>query len=111
VRKDKFSEIMRVYHDTLEEYLLEAGISDIEKYSYDALLDDYKRGGLFGFVIASHFLPILMGYVIDDMDQLTKEGFIEGAKRNKQLGGDEMSKILADMLLHLRDLGCLKYFS
>lgn len=36
VRKDKFIEIMRVYHDSLKEYLLEAGVLDIEKYSYEA---------------------------------------------------------------------------
>ncbi|XP_071636674.1 uncharacterized protein [Temnothorax longispinosus] len=113
MRKDKFFEIMRVYHDALKEYLLEASISDVEKYSYDALLDDYKRGGLFGFIIASHFLPVLMGYYdINNDDTIgNNDEFFEGALRNKQLGGDEMSKILADMLLHLRDLGCLKYVS
>lgn len=111
VRKDKFFEIIRAYHDALKEYLLEADVWDIEKYSYNALLDDYKRGGLFGFVIASSFLPILMGYGEDDMEQFAKKGFIEGARQNKQLGGDKISKILADMLLHLNDLGCLTYFS
>lgn len=108
--KDKFFEIMRVYHNALKEYLLEAGISDIEKYSYDALLDDYRRGALFGFAIASHYLPILMDYAGNEcMEHIAREGYIEGGKRHKQIGGDEMSKILADMLLHLRDLGCLKH--
>jgi len=110
IRKNKFSEIMRVYHDALKEYLLEAGISDIEKYSYDVLLDDYKRGCLFGFIIASFFLPILKGYPYSDKDFEQSENMEENAKVLKQLGGDEMSKILADMLLHLKDLGCLKYF-
>lgn len=109
VRKDKFFEIIRAYHDALKEYLLEANIWDNEKYSYDALLDNYKRGGLFGFVIASFFLPVLMGYVTDNLESFASKGFIKGARRNK-FGGDKMSKILADMLLQLRDLGCLKYF-
>ncbi|XP_018400882.1 PREDICTED: uncharacterized protein LOC108778254 [Cyphomyrmex costatus] len=112
VRKDKFFEIMRAYHDALKEYLLEADIWDSKKYSYDALLDDYKRGSLFGFVIASYYLPILMGYVkkrnIKRIEEFESE---EAAIQNKQLGGDKISKILADMLLHLRDLGCLQYFS
>lgn len=106
VRKDKFFEIMRAYHDALEEYLLEAGIRDIEKYSYDALLDDYKRGGLFGFLIASFYLPTLLGYfpfVVENCD------YKERARQCKVAGGDEMSKILADMLLHLKDLGCLQH--
>ncbi|XP_018315464.1 uncharacterized protein [Mycetomoellerius zeteki] len=112
IRKDKFFEIVRVYHDALKEYLLEANIWDSEKYSYDALLDDYKRGGLFGFVIASFYLPVLMGYLkkgnLTCANEFENE---ETARQNKQLGGDKISKILADMLLHLRDLGCLEYFS
>ncbi|XP_011702241.1 PREDICTED: uncharacterized protein LOC105458548 [Wasmannia auropunctata] len=114
IMKDKFFEIIRAYHDALKNYLLDAGITDIEKYSYDALLDDYKRGCLFGFVIASYFSPVLMGYADDTIEQdiegLTSGKFIEQARQRKQEGGDEMSKILADMLLYLTDLGCLKYF-
>ncbi|KYM87851.1 hypothetical protein ALC53_03286 [Atta colombica] len=109
VRKDKFFEIIRAYHDALKEYLLEANIWDSEKYSYEALLDDYKRDGLFGFVIASSYLPILMGYLkkgnLTCINEFENE---ERAKQNKQLGGNKISKILADMLLHLRDLGCLE---
>ncbi|XP_018375895.1 PREDICTED: uncharacterized protein LOC108769419 [Trachymyrmex cornetzi] len=112
VRKDKFFEIIQAYHDALKEYLLEANIWDSEKYSYDALLDDYKRGSLFGFVIASSYLPVLMGYLkkgnLTCINEFETE---ETARQNKQLGGDKISKILADMLLHLKDLGCLEYFS
>ncbi|KYQ59558.1 hypothetical protein ALC60_01543 [Trachymyrmex zeteki] len=110
VMKDKFFDIMRVYHDALKEYLLEAGIWNIDKYSYDVFLDDYKRGGLFGFVIASFFLPKLMGYFSIDEQQMIKMNNAERCRILKQEGGDEMSKILADILLYLRDLGCLKPF-
>ncbi|XP_018315498.1 uncharacterized protein [Mycetomoellerius zeteki] len=108
--KDKFFEIMRVYHDALKKYLLEAGVTNIEKYSYEALLDDFRRGGLFGFIIASFFLPIVRGYFKEDPQQLACMKFLNNGKLIKQLGGDEMSKILADMLLHLKDFGCLTYF-
>jgi len=108
--KDKFFDIMRVYYDALKEYLLEAGVWTVEKYSYDALLDDYKRGSLFGFVIASFFLPKLMGHDCIDRQQIINIGTVEYFKLIKQDGGDEMSKILADILLHLKDLDCLKYF-
>lgn len=110
MRKDKFSEILQFYHDALKEYLLEAGISDIERYSYNALLDDYKRGGLFGFLIASFFLPKLRGYCNKDGQRIINLGLIEYFKLLKQDRGDEVSKILADMLLYLRDFGCLKHF-
>ncbi|XP_011871525.1 PREDICTED: uncharacterized protein LOC105564045 [Vollenhovia emeryi] len=107
--KDKFFEIMRVYHDALKEYLLEAGVWDMEKYSYEALLDDYRRGGLFGFVIATFFLPVILGFhkseiVLSDMLRFDA---LERMKRKKY--DDEMCKILADMLLNLRDFGCLKH--
>ncbi|XP_012524252.1 uncharacterized protein LOC105829738 [Monomorium pharaonis] len=114
IRRDKFFEIIRAYHDALKEYLLEADIWDNEKYSYDTLLEDYRRGALFGFVIASFYLPILIKSQgpTNDMKILGfgKTGLIEGAKRNKQFGGDEMSQELAELLLHLKDLGCLKYY-
>ncbi|XP_024888265.1 uncharacterized protein LOC112465106 [Temnothorax curvispinosus] len=107
--KDKFFEIMRAYHDALKEYLLEAGIWDMEKYSYEALLDDYRKGGLFGFVIANFYLPVLLGYHIPDVmkQQTDRLGMWEGMKQLKY--DDELCKILADTLLILRDLGCLKH--
>ncbi|EGI63189.1 PREDICTED: uncharacterized protein LOC105148320 [Acromyrmex echinatior] len=107
--KDKFFDIMRVYHDALKDYLLEAGVWNVDKYSYDVFLDDYKRGSLFGFIIASFFLPISMGYA-DVNEQILEIGIIKYCRRLKHKGGDEISKILADMLLHLRDLGFLKDF-
>ncbi|XP_011630628.1 uncharacterized protein LOC105422810 isoform X2 [Pogonomyrmex barbatus] len=111
MRRKYFFEIMRAYHDALRGYLLKAGFQNIEKYSYDALLDDFRRGALFGFVIASSFLFMILGHanmtvLVQDIINL---GRLESAKKYKYAGGDELSKILADMLLHLKDLGCLKH--
>ncbi|XP_011166867.2 uncharacterized protein LOC105200819 [Solenopsis invicta] len=114
VRKDKFFEIMRVYHDALKEYLLEAGVSNIEKYSYEALLDDFRRGGLFGFILASFYLAVLKKHgdrTDKDSHQVSSKIFnVKSGEFLKQYGGDKISKILADMLLQLNDFGCLKYF-
>ncbi|KYN30595.1 hypothetical protein ALC56_15291 [Trachymyrmex septentrionalis] len=111
MRKSKFPEIMRAYHDAMKDYLSDAGIQDIEKYSYDALLEDFKRGALFGFVLKCFFTPILLGYyspelLIQDMINL---GPLEGTKKQKYIGGDEVSKMLAEALLHMKDLGCLEH--
>ncbi|XP_029173483.1 uncharacterized protein LOC114942314 [Nylanderia fulva] len=106
LRKDKLFEIIRVYHETVKKYLLDAGVQDIDKYSYDAFLDDFRKGALFGFVIASFFLPGLLGY----LDNLPEEvDMLEHINYCKEAGGDEISKILADMLLQLRDFGFLKH--
>ncbi|XP_012232368.1 uncharacterized protein [Linepithema humile] len=108
VRKDKFFEIMRAYHGALEQYLLEAGVRDIEKYSYDALLDDYKRGALFGFLIITFYLPTLLGHI--KFEETAKDvDHTEIAKYFKVAGGDEISEILGNLLLHLKDLGCLQH--
>lgn len=108
--KDKFFEMMQAYHDALKEYLLEAGVWDTEKYSFEALLDDYRRGGLFGFVIANYYLPIILGYhKVDSIrEKLLRLSVLECMKQFKY--NDEICKILADILLNLRDLGCLKDF-
>lgn len=108
--KNKFFEIMRAYHDALKEYLTDAGIWDADKYSYDAFLDNFRRGAIFGFVVASFFLPILMGYSKLSLQMIINRGYVESVKESMQSGGDKMSKILADMLLHLKDLGCLEHF-
>lgn len=100
---------MQAYHDALKKYLLDAGIQNIEKYSYDALLDNYKTGGLFGFIIASFFLPSLSS-LEDSTNEIRTLTNIEFAKIVKKKGGDKISKILADMLLQMKDFGCLKHF-
>ncbi|XP_077275371.1 uncharacterized protein LOC143904510 [Temnothorax americanus] len=61
--REKFFDIMRAYHDALMEYLLNAGVQNIEKYSYNTLLDDFRRGALFGFIVVSHFLPTILEYL------------------------------------------------
>lgn len=111
-RKEHFFDIIRAYHDILKKHLLDAGVQNIDKYSYDALLDDFRRGALFGFVIASFFLIFLMGYDVKDMFDKISTGEMsemEYLTYSKQSGGEKVSKILADMLLQLKDLGCLKH--
>ncbi|KYM82561.1 hypothetical protein ALC53_07052 [Atta colombica] len=111
IRKNNFSEIMRAYHDALKDYLLDADIQDIEKYSYDALLNDFKRGALFGFVLMCIFIPILLGHLNPELmiQEIINLGPLESTKKQKYIGGDEISKILAEALLHLKDLGCLEH--
>lgn len=110
-RQDRFFEIMRAYHDALKEYLLDVGVQDIEKYSYNALLDDFRRGALFGFVVMCSFVPIILGHLKPEImiREITDLGSFESAKKHKHAGGDEVSKILADALLNLKDLGCLDH--
>lgn len=111
MRREKFSEIMQAYHDALQEYLLDVGIQDIERYSYNALLDDFRRGALFGFIVMCGFLPTLLGHLSPEVliPDILNLGPLESSKKHKYAGGDEISKILADALLYLRDIDCLKH--
>lgn len=109
LRKNKFLDILTAYYDELKTCLMEAKIQNIERYSYDALLNDYRRGALFGYVIASFYLMSLMGLLTVEFDKIIKMSDEESAKVHEECGGDALSEILADMLLHLKDLGCLKH--
>jgi len=106
--KNNFSEIMWAYHDALREYLQDAGVWDCDKYSYNVLLENYVQGALFGFLIASFYLMVIMEYTTEPK-QLAKMNAIEYAKECMPAGGDKVSKILADMLLYMKDIGCLKH--
>jgi len=108
--RKSFPEIMWAYHDVLREYLQEAGIWDADKYSYDVFLENYVQGGFFGFLIASFFSAIIMGRCSDfQPGQLAIMDPIEFKNTCTKGGGDKVSKILADKLLYLKDLGCLKH--
>ncbi|XP_018394298.1 PREDICTED: uncharacterized protein LOC108773078 [Cyphomyrmex costatus] len=111
MRNEKFFEFMQAYHDSLIKYLLDAGIQDIEKYSYNALLVDFKRGALFGFALTCAFVPILLGYISPDVlvQEIIDLGPLEAMKKQRYAGGDEVSKLLADSLLYMRDFGCLNH--
>ncbi|KAL6257132.1 hypothetical protein P5V15_012064 [Pogonomyrmex californicus] len=111
LRKERFFEIMRAYHEELKKYLLEAGVWDIKKYSYEAILEDYRKGALFGFVIASYHVPLLLGCRKPDTlrGEIVRMGMVKYLEHHKYDGGDKVCKILADTLLHLKDLGCLKH--
>jgi len=110
VRRNKLPEIMRAYHDALKEYLQDAGIWDPDKYSYDTLLENYRWGGLLGFCLASTYLLVLMGYMPINPEQMNALGVTEYSKGYKRVPSDELSKRLADMLLELKDFGCLADF-
>ncbi|KYN33976.1 hypothetical protein ALC56_11790 [Trachymyrmex septentrionalis] len=111
IRKEKFFDFIQAYHDSLKEYLLNTGVQDIEKYSYNALLSDFKRGALFGFVVMCVFIPIILGYLSPEVlvQEILDFGPLESMKKQRYAGGDKVSKILVDALLYLKDLGCLKH--
>ncbi|KZC13941.1 hypothetical protein WN55_06292 [Dufourea novaeangliae] len=107
--KDMLDGVLKVYNDTLVGRLAENGVEELERFSYETMREDYRKKGLVGFAIASFFLAIVMGkseHSPEDMAQISTE---EVAIALRELGGDEISEILANMLLKLKDFGCLDH--
>ncbi|XP_057332969.1 uncharacterized protein LOC130672187 [Microplitis mediator] len=117
-RKNRFDKIFLAYHDALLDYLTKAELIDLSRYSFEKMLEDYKRRAAYGFIVALYFLPVLYGFGDDpDKNNDTTASTIATAssKDNKDLttitwaGGDAMSAMFADMLLELKDTGCLNH--
>ena len=102
--------VLRVYHDSLTQCLKEKDI-DAGDYSYDALHEDYKKRGLFGFFIATYYLGLHINSCSETAEILDFSK-IEPTKWPavaRETGGEEIDEILANMLLKLKEFGCLDY--
>lgn len=107
--KDMLDNLLKVYHDSLTQSLMENGVEDCGKYSYEMLYEDYKRKGLFGYTIASFFLSISMGKIDISLEDMTEMDSSQIGPKIREIGGDEISKILANLLLRLKEFGCLDH--
>ncbi|XP_033330955.2 uncharacterized protein LOC117222985 [Megalopta genalis] len=105
--KDMLESVLKAYNDSLIPCLKENNVDNLERFSYEALCDDYKKNGLFGYAIASFFLSTVMGkceLTPEDMADMTPA---EKAHVARTLGGEEVDEILAKLLLNLMEFGCL----
>lgn len=106
VDKSMLDKVLKEYHDSLTRCLEESGV-DSEKYSFEALREDYKRKGLFGFFVATFFLPTVMGLGDCSPEKFIKIDIQNWGSALCEQGGDECSEIMANMLLRLKEFGCL----
>lgn len=106
VDKSMLDKVLKEYHDSLTRCLEESGV-DSEKYSFEALREDYKRKGLFGFFVATFFLPTVMGLGDCSPEKFIKIDIQSWRSALCEQGGDECSEIMANMLLRLKEFGCL----
>ncbi|KAI4493277.1 hypothetical protein M0802_009445 [Mischocyttarus mexicanus] len=105
---NNLSMVLRAYHDELIKYLQENNIKDLDKYSYDAFYNDYIDNAVFGLAISSFYLYLLVDKTIKLPSLLTKT-IQEIAELAFVTGGDKVSKMLADLLLDLKELGCFNH--
>ncbi|XP_032691374.1 uncharacterized protein LOC116854024 [Odontomachus brunneus] len=108
--RDKLHDMLAVYHMALTNYMSLGGVADTKKYSYRAILNNYREGCLYGFVLASFYLECLLGH-IDPVEIAGRHNDMEMlAKEYKKSGGDQVSAMLAEMLLQMVEMGSLDHF-
>lgn len=106
---DNFNDIFKAYHSELIDYLQKLGIDEVDAYSYDKMLVDYKRRAMFGYIIALFFIPAQRGLVTVDLTSESADDLRRFNENTMKAGGDELSKEFADLLINLRSSGCLKH--
>lgn len=103
-RIGKFHEIFRCYHDAVIEHLTQSGIHNLDKYSYEKIQADYRRRAAFGYMIASFFVPVIRNFINVDFDMIFEDP-LSMVPEVRKAGGEFLTKIFAEMILELRDLG------
>ncbi|XP_053977208.1 uncharacterized protein LOC128875563 [Hylaeus volcanicus] len=108
--KDLIVNVLKMYHDSLVQYLTENDIQDhviSETYSYEAIREEFRKRSLLGYTIASFFLAMTMGKSTFTPEEIGQMESHERLDVLYELGGDEISGILARMLLNLKEFGVL----
>ena len=108
-RRTRFSEIFDAYYDSLFHYLHDSGFTGLQEFSKKRFLDDYKRYALFGYMIASFFLPIMMGVEVDDIEFMNSLSEEELLPIICNIGGEKFEEIFTEMLIEMRESGCLDH--
>ncbi|XP_043497202.1 uncharacterized protein LOC122520938 [Polistes fuscatus] len=109
VKYNNISMVLRAYHDELTRCLKENGLTDLDKYSYEAFYNDYVENALFGYTIATFFLHMLVNKNFPKIPDVMDKSIEEISELAFVSGDDEVSKLLADLLLDLKELGCFNH--
>ena len=108
-RNKKFPELFSIYCNTLLQSLKEAGLLNLERFSRKLLLEDYKLHALYGYSLVSTFLPIKMGCFVNFLEEFMCKEINQIREIYDYIGGDELTKVLVDMILDLKETGCLDH--
>ncbi|XP_051176537.1 uncharacterized protein LOC127291437 [Leptopilina boulardi] len=106
-RREKFQQVFDEYHKSLLENLKYAELKNLERFSKEAFLEDYKTHAFFGYSIAIIFLPVMLGLFEHTPGELLSLPVDEFAQLLAVVGGDEYTEILVQMILDLKDAGSL----
>ncbi|KAF7407405.1 hypothetical protein HZH66_001942 [Vespula vulgaris] len=98
--------VLRTYHDELTRCLKENGLTNLEKYSFEAFWNDYVEHALFGYTVCSYFLHTLMNEDLPPLPDILDKKMEDLANIVIESGGDKITIALANILIDLKELGC-----
>ena len=108
-RTSHFDEIFCAYYKYLIECLEESGIPNLERFSKHNLLEDFKNHALGTYLMNVFFLQVIYNYAGPDLVTLFSMPEKDVFRYYLNVGADEFSKIIVDILLDLREVGCLDF--
>ncbi|XP_051168235.1 uncharacterized protein LOC127286011 [Leptopilina boulardi] len=107
--RTKFTQVFDAYYNSLMDYFKEINFSEMhsKEFSKENFLNNYKRYAIFGFMIASFYLPIMHGVELPNFDFSTD--MENAAEHFKDIGGDKFRDLLMEIFLDMRNSGCLDH--
>lgn len=106
-RRDRWDDLLAVYHSALAAIATASG-ADVP--TLEQLRREVLENAVYGFVHCSFFLP-MMAYEnpFDDLEKVVNADQDEMARQYAQIGGEDGTRLLADMVEELIDRGCLAH--
>lgn len=106
MRAKHYDELLKIYHNSLTELLNSLGGDAEKQFPFEALLDQMKRFGKFGVIMALIMIPILQTSSEDfpDLDNMAEElntdpdGFSNVFGKENKDYKERMNGVLADAI-------------
>ena len=110
VRTSKLSDVFDAYHKYLLDRLKEADISNLERFSKQKFLEEYRTTALCSFAWSAFFIPRIFDFCLPSIEDLVNMSHEESFITYYEVGGEELTKIFVGILQDLRETGCLDFF-
>ncbi|XP_046679503.1 uncharacterized protein LOC124366938 [Homalodisca vitripennis] len=104
VRRKHFKdELFKVYADTLQQ------VAGTLAPSLQDLWKEFQQKAIYGYILASFFLPIMLDDTPINLDAQVDESEEEKIERSVTRGGEKVTKVLSEIVTDLVNWGCLAF--
>uniref|UniRef100_A0A1B6G5H6 CHK kinase-like domain-containing protein n=1 Tax=Cuerna arida TaxID=1464854 RepID=A0A1B6G5H6_9HEMI len=102
LRREHFKdELFKVYSDTLQQ------VAGTLAPSLQDLWKEFQQKAIYGYILASFFLPIMLDDNPIKLDAVMNESEDERIKKSVTRGGEKVTKVLSELVIDLVNWGCL----